>query len=131
MAERIFVALDLETTGLHHERDAITEVAAVRVQGDRIIERFSTLVNPQRPIPLEIQQMTGIRNEDVADAPLIADVLPELLAFVDANVAAVIAHNARFDLDGRVLSGPPPRPLQEYQVHRDDNGSVILNLESA
>ena len=47
------------------------------------------------------------------------------------SVVWCACHNARFDLDGRVLSGPPPRPLQEYTVVRDDSGGVILNLESA
>jgi len=98
MTERVYVALDLETTGLSAARDAITEVGAVRIQHGRVTDRFSTLVNPQRPIPLRIQQITGIRNEDVADAPVFAQVIPELLAFVGRDVTAVIAHNAAFDL---------------------------------
>ena len=105
MTERVFVALDLETTGLNPDRDAITEVAAVRVENDLITERFSTLVNPKRSIPLPIQQLTGIRNEDVADAPPIEAVIPELVAFVGADVDAVIAHNARFDLGFLAASG--------------------------
>ena len=105
MTERVFVALDLETTGLNADRDAITEVAAVRIRNDRITERFSTLVNPKRPIPLQIQQLTGIRDEDVADAPPIEAVLPELMAFVGADVDAIIAHNARFDLGFLAASG--------------------------
>ncbi len=105
MTERVFVALDLETTGLNADRDAITEVAAVRIQHDRITDRFSTLVNPKCRIPLYIQQLTGIRNEDVADAPPIEAVLPELMAFVTADVDAIVAHNARFDVGFLAASG--------------------------
>lgn len=98
MAARVYVALDLETTGLDANRDAIIEIGAVRFQGNRVLERFSTLVNPQRNIPLRIQQITGIRNADVADAPPLAAVTPELLAFVRGDVTALVAHNADFDL---------------------------------
>lgn len=49
----------------------------------------------------------------------------------DESVVWCACHNARFDLDGRVLSGPPPRPLDEYEVIRDEEGAIILNLESA
>jgi ATP-dependent DNA helicase DinG len=98
MAERIYVALDLETTGLDANRDAIIEIGAVRFQGDYLYERFSTLVNPQQPIPLRIQQMTGIRTSDVVAAPPLAQVAPELLAFVGSDVTAIVAHNAGFDL---------------------------------
>lgn len=98
MAERVYVALDLETTGLSATDDAIIEIGAVRFQGDHVVERFETLVNPRRRIPAFITQMTGISNEDVADAPALAAVAPELLAFVGSDVAAVMAHNANFDI---------------------------------
>jgi DNA polymerase-3 subunit epsilon/ATP-dependent DNA helicase DinG len=98
MSGRIYVALDLETTGLDANRDAIIEIGAVRFQDDAILDRFSTLVDPRRPIPARIQQITGIRDADVADAPTIDQAAPELLAFVDATVGALVAHNASFDL---------------------------------
>lgn len=98
MAERVYVALDLETTGLSATDDAIIEIGAVRFQGDQVIDRFETLVNPRRRIPAFITQMTGISNEDVADAPALAAVAPELLAFVGSDVVAVMAHNANFDI---------------------------------
>lgn len=98
MAERVYIALDLETTGLDAKRDAIIEIGAVRFQGNRILDRYVTFVNPLRTIPLRVQQITNIRNSDVADAPLLDAVIPELLAFVRNDVAAIIAHNAGFDL---------------------------------
>ncbi len=98
MAERVYVALDLETTGLDAKRDAIIEIGAVRFQGNRVLDRFVTFVNPQRAIPLRVQQITNIRNSDVADAPALERVIPELLAFVRGDVTALVAHNAAFDL---------------------------------
>jgi len=105
MVERVFVALDLETTGLDARTDAIIEVGMVRFAFDpradsfgcRILDRLVTFVNPLRPIPLRIQQLTGIRDIDVAGAPPIERIIPELLAFVRSDVEAVVAHNAGFD----------------------------------
>ena len=105
MAERVYVALDLETTGLNATDDAIIEIGAVRFQGDRVIDRFETLVNPRRRIPAFITQITGITNDDVADAPALATVAPELLAFVGSDVAAVMAHNANFDIGFLRIAG--------------------------
>lgn len=98
MPERVYVALDLETTGLEASQDAIIEIGAVKFTADRVIERFATLVNPLRPIPPRITQITGIRDSDVAGAPTIDRVLPELRSFVGSEVSAVVAHNAAFDL---------------------------------
>jgi DNA polymerase-3 subunit epsilon/ATP-dependent DNA helicase DinG len=105
MVERVFVALDLETTGLDARTDAIIEVGMIRFAldpraggfGCRILEQFVTFVNPLRPVPLRIQQLTGIRDADVAAAPPITRVIPEMLAFVRSDVEAVVAHNASFD----------------------------------
>ena len=82
MAGRIYVALDLETTGLDANRDTIIEIGAVRFQDNTILDRFVTLVNPRRPIPPRITQITGLRDADVARAPDLEAVLPELLSFV-------------------------------------------------
>lgn len=98
MTARVFVALDLETTGLDAKRDQIIEIGAVRFQGNQILDQFITFVNPGRAIPLRIQQLTGIRNSDVVKAPTLAAIAPELLAFVGADVTAVVAHNAGFDM---------------------------------
>lgn len=98
MPSRTYVALDLETTGLEANRDAIIEVGAVRFKDGRIQERFVTFVNPRRLISARITQITGIRDADVAAAPSIEQVLPELEAFVSSDVAAVVCHNAAFDI---------------------------------
>jgi len=93
---KVYVALDLETTGLDPERDSIIEIGAVRFRDDRVFETFSSPVNPGRPIPYRIQQLTGITNEDVADAPPLAAVRERLLRFVGTHT--VVGHNVGFDL---------------------------------
>lgn len=96
LAEVAFVALDLETTGARAGLGKITEVGAVRIEGFQQVRRFGTLVNPMRPIPPMITQITGISQEMVADAPRIEEVLPELMEFLEN--AVVVAHNAPFDV---------------------------------
>jgi DNA polymerase-3 subunit epsilon len=86
--------IDLETTGGNPVIDRITEIGVVEVDGDRV-SSWSTLVNPERPIPEFIQQLTGIRNEMVADAPTFAEVAEELAGRLQGRL--FIAHNARFD----------------------------------
>ncbi|MCL2339298.1 MAG: 3'-5' exonuclease, partial [Actinomycetia bacterium] len=63
------VILDTETTGLSLQRDAIIEVAAARLRGPEIVARYTTFVNPQRPISEQITELTGISDADVAEAP--------------------------------------------------------------
>jgi DNA polymerase-3 subunit epsilon len=96
LAEVAFVALDLETTGARPGASKITEVGAVRIEGLREVGQFSTLVNPLRPIPPMITQITGITQEMVTDAPRIEEVVPALLEFLEG--AVIVAHNASFDV---------------------------------
>ena len=98
MPPRTFVAFDLETTGLNPKRDAIIEIGAVRFQDGRPRKYYSTCINPGRPLPVRIQQLTGIRPADVADAPSIDDVIPEILGFFGDGSQAVVAHSAGFDI---------------------------------
>lgn len=90
------VALDIETTGLDPRSDAIIEIGAVRFSGARVESEWSTLVNPGRPIPGFITQLTGITNEMVRNAPPIKAVVQDLENFVGG--APVLGHNVRFDL---------------------------------
>ncbi len=93
---RIAVSLDLETTGLDPSRDAILEIGAVRFRGDEVLETFSTLVDPGRPIPHKIVDLTGITQHDADAAPPLFDVLPRLIAFV--RDLPIVGHNVQFDL---------------------------------
>ena len=92
----IYVALDLETTGLDAARDAIIEIGAVKFDHQRELGVFSSLVNPNRSIPLQISQLTGITDLDVMDAPFFSDLHAEVTRFVGR--AVVVGHNVRFDL---------------------------------
>src|SRR3972149_5921533 len=90
------VALDLETTGLDPLTDAIIEIGAVRLEGNRVENEFTTLINPGRHIPEFITNLTGISDEMVRQAPHIRDVLEELAVFV--GDAPILGHNIQFDL---------------------------------
>jgi DNA polymerase-3 subunit epsilon/ATP-dependent DNA helicase DinG len=90
------VAIDIETTGLDASTDAIIEIGAVRFSGHRVESEWSTLVNPNRPIPYMITQLTGINNDMVRNAPALRTVLPGLVEF--AGHSPVLGHNVRFDL---------------------------------
>ncbi len=90
-----FVVFDLETTGLS-SRDRITEIGAVRMECGEVTATFSSLVNPGRPIPYEVQRLTGITNAMVASAPGIEELLPAFLDFV--GDCPLVAHNASFDV---------------------------------
>ena len=94
-AKDTFAVVDLETTGLSREKDRITEIGAVKVMGGKIVDRFSTFVNPEMPISAEITKLTGIDDAMVADAPVIGEILPQFLDFV--SDAVLVAHNAAFD----------------------------------
>ncbi len=96
LADVPFVALDLETTGARAGTSKITEIGAVRIEGFREVGHFSSLVNPMRPIPPMITQITGITQQMVAKAPRIEEIMPALLEFLEG--AVVIAHNAAFDV---------------------------------
>lgn len=96
LAEVPFVAIDLETTGARAGSSKITEIGAVRIERLREVRHFGTLVNPLRPIPPMITQITGITQEMVADAPRIEEVIPSLMEFLEG--AVVVAHNACFDV---------------------------------
>lgn len=87
--------LDLETTGATPLKDRITEIALVRFDNGVEVARWQTLVNPEQPIPVFIQHLTGIDNEMVAAAPKFSEVADKLLSFLEGSVLA--AHNVRFD----------------------------------
>ena len=94
--EDVWVAFDLETTGLHAEKDAIIEIGAVKFQGGKTLDTFQNFVNPQRRISPFIASLTGIRQRDLDRADTIERVAASFIAFVGAS--PLIAHNADFDL---------------------------------
>lgn len=110
---RSFVALDFETTGLSGTKDYVTEIGAVKVVDGEVVQRFSTLVNPGRPIPPRVVALTGITNDMVEDHPRIWEILPLFLTFL--GELPLVCHNAKFDCKflerdlqamGRFLNNP-------------------------
>ncbi len=90
-----YVVFDIETTGFSPEKNRIIEIGAVKVEHGKIIDRFSTFVNPDVPIPFDIEQLTGINDSMVLDSPPIDVILPQFLTF--CGDAVIVAHNAGFD----------------------------------
>lgn len=90
------VAIDIETTGLNDERDAIIEIGAVKFKGHRVEDEWTSLINPGRHIPEFITALTGISDVEVRNAPRLKEVARELKAFV--GDAPALGHNIRFDL---------------------------------
>ncbi|USX11833.1 3'-5' exonuclease [Oxalobacteraceae bacterium OTU3CAMAD1] len=96
MLEKSIVMLDFETTGLSPDMgDRITEVAALRIVGGRIVERYVSLINCNVRIPSFITGLTGITQAMVDNAPPVSRVVPDLLDFIGGD--ALSAHNASFD----------------------------------
>lgn len=118
------VALDLETTGLDPAQDAIIEIGAVRFNGRRIEEEFSTLINPNRHIPEFVTGLTGIDDSMVRSAPRLREVLEELAAFI--GDAPILGHNLKFDLSFFQKYG-----LFELNEHIDTYEIAAVLLPSA
>lgn len=93
---REYVAFDLETTGLSLKEDAITEIGAVRIRNGEVVERFDQFVDPERYIPFEVTQLTGITNDMVAGQPKVDKAIEKLKEFAGDDI--LIAHNASFDM---------------------------------
>lgn len=91
-----FVVFDFETTGLNPKIENIIQIGAIRYRNNEKAEVFNTYVNPMKPIPALITNITGIRNSDVENAPIIAQVLPSFLDFIGSD--KLVAHNADFDM---------------------------------
>ena len=90
-----YTVVDIETTGLSEYKHKITEIAAVRIEGGKMVDSFQTLINPGVRIPSFITRLTGITDEMVRDAPPIHEVMPAFVKFLGNTI--FVAHNASFD----------------------------------
>lgn len=118
LLETRFVVVDTETTGFNPNTDAIISIGAVEMQGGRIIpdRTFASLVRPEpgRTIPPVVVKLTGIRNEDVAAAPSITELLPEFLEFAKDGV--LVMHHSSHDV--RFLNAALWRGSRTHLTHR-------------
>lgn len=90
-----FVCIDLETTGLDPKRDRIIEIGAVKVEQGKVTGEWETFVDPHRKLEKRIVELTGIRDEQLAGAEKISEILPELFAFLGDHV--LLGHSVLFD----------------------------------
>lgn len=90
-----YVCVDLETTGLNPKKDRIIEIGAVKVVDGVIVDRYETFVNPGRKLEERIVELTGIKDEDICDAPVINEVLPEFIEFLEDY--PLLGHSVLFD----------------------------------
>ncbi|MDY5541867.1 MAG: PolC-type DNA polymerase III, partial [Lachnospiraceae bacterium] len=91
-----YVVFDIETTGFSSLKNRIIEIGAVKVMNGVITDKYSTFINPEVPIPFEIEKLTGINDEMVITAPTVDQVLPDFMEF--CRDAVMVAHNADFDM---------------------------------
>jgi DNA polymerase-3 subunit epsilon/ATP-dependent DNA helicase DinG len=101
--ERIFIAVDLEMTGLEVGEDEIIEIAAVKFRGNEVLETFSQLIKPIRSVPLKITRITGITEEDLASSPSFNDVAPAFVKFLSSH--PLVGHSVSRDLEMLNMQG--------------------------
>lgn len=92
-----YCVLDLETTGFSAVTEKITEIGIMKVKDGKVIDSFSTFVNPEKPIPARVVEVTNITDDMVKDAETIDKVFPKMLEFIKGSV--LVAHNAAFDIN--------------------------------
>lgn len=119
-----FVVFDLETFGLNSHKNEIIEIGAIKLKGTRIVDTFSSFVNPNKIIPKRISELTHIIQDMVDNAPTIEDVLPKFLEFT--KDAVMVAHNSAFDMgfirrDAKKYMGIDYKPpvIDTLQMARD------------
>ncbi len=91
----MYAIIDIETTGLNARKDRITEIAIYIHDGEKIVESFESLVNPECRIPFHITALTGISNKMVGEAPYFYEIAKKIVEMTDGKI--FVAHNASFD----------------------------------
>ncbi|WP_407310122.1 DNA polymerase III subunit alpha [Desulfosporosinus sp. SB140] len=94
--DTIYCVLDLETTGFSAVTEKITEIGIMKLKGGKVIDEFSCFVNPEKPIPARVVEVTNITDDMVRNAETIDQVFPKILDFIKESV--LVAHNAEFDI---------------------------------
>lgn len=127
-----YIALDIEATGLNPISDKIIELSAIVFKNGSIVDKFSTLINPECRIPSRITKMTGISNSMVMDAPSLSTALKDFTNFLDTQkgFTRFVAHNARFDLDFLRTACETSSISMNYQFEDTLRLAKKLNLET-
>ena len=90
-----FIVLDTETTGLTSYDNYIVEIAAVKIEGSKVIDQFCTFIKPHKSIPREVTLVNNITNDMVANSPRFHEIMPDFLSFLGNGI--FVAHNVMFD----------------------------------
>lgn len=90
------IAVDVETTGLNPELDRICEISLLKIKNNNLVEKFTSLINPEIKIPEKISEITGIKDKDVESAPKFKDITEKIYKFIDGEI--LLCHNAGFDI---------------------------------
>ncbi|AQS59112.1 helicase C-terminal domain-containing protein [Desulforamulus ferrireducens] len=108
-----FVAIDLETTGLNRWQDEIIEIGLVRVEEGQVVETWQTFLRPSFSLPVRIKRLTGIKDEDLATAPTLAEVKEQVRSFI--GHLPLVGHNVQFDRDflATACNWPITNPLYD------------------
>lgn len=96
-----YTVVDIETTGLSHEKDRIIEIAAQKVRNHQVIDSFETLIFPGCSVPQVVTQITGIRTSMLKDAPLWHEIAGQLAEFLDGEI--LVGHNIK-EFDSQFLN---------------------------
>ncbi|MCK5388250.1 MAG: PolC-type DNA polymerase III, partial [Candidatus Izimaplasma sp.] len=120
--DAVYTVFDIETTGLSVNFDKIIEIAAVKIKNNQIIEEFQTYVNPERPLSDLTTKITSIKNNDVALAPKIDEVIIDFKKFFEGTI--MVAHNSHFDM------GFIYKTLKEFDLY-DNEITTIDTLQIA
>src|SRR5690606_30215294 len=108
---KVYAILDIETTGGKYNEEGITEIAIYRFDGDRIVDQFSSLINPERPIQPFVVNLTGINSEMLRRAPKFYEVAKRIIEITSDCI--LVAHNALFD--SRILATEFDRLGYKYE----------------
>ena len=91
-----YILIDLETTGFNSKKDNIIEIACIKINEGKEIDRFETLINPNMLIPQRIIEITGINNDMIVDSPKFEDIVTQLWKFLKDEI--IVGHNIKFDI---------------------------------
>ncbi len=122
--ENVYVALDLETTGLDPKKDSIIEIGAARFRGSEILETWSSLVDPGKHIPGMVSRLTGITDEMVQGQPDLSMLAPSLLRFIGES--PIVGHNIGFDVRFLQAHG---LPVYNLTVDTFELATILLPLQ--
>lgn len=117
--EKVFISVDVETTGLSPIYNELIEISAIKYNGEEMVDKFTTLIKPSVEIPELITKITGITNEMVSNSPTIDQVMPNLVEFISDY--PIIAHNANFDMSF----------LRKFSNNGFKNNSIIDTVKVA